>query len=430
LQIFGADDAAHPLSRLQPPEIFALIRAKKTILRCLIVAVMMLVGCRDGVDALDHPRRPQEPKPPYPYEASEVCYPNEDAGVQLCGTLTLPHGRTKAAAVLLILGSGQLQRDEVVANHKIFLVLADALTRRGLAVLRVDKRGLGKSTGDYARITSVDLADDVLAGVAYLRSRPEIDADHIGLVGHSEGGLIGPMAANRSDHIAFVASLGGPTLPGDQVLLLQSERIARADGLHPSAIAAIQTFGLRLHALIRTGADRNGIAEQLPALIKDLPEREQRVISGNLDLLASPWYRFFIDYDPAPALAAVKCPVLYLIGSNDLQVTAPENLAVARRIQALRSNRDFTIIELPGINHALQTSKTGSPSEYERIEETISPKVLDALGDWIVQRINESPRELMPADDRINTHGDPVQKANGGMNLPNKSAGGDEDAHR
>lgn len=184
-------------------------------------------------------QRPQEPQRPYPYDDEEVCYPNEKSGVRLCGTLTLPRTRVKVPAVLLILGSGQLQRDEVVANHKIFLVLADALTRRGLAVLRVDKRGFGKSSGDYAATTSVDLADDVLAGVAYLRSRSEIDPKRIGVVGHSEGGLLGPMAANQSSDIAFVASLGGPTLIGGKVLMLQQEYIARADGSDELSIAAI-----------------------------------------------------------------------------------------------------------------------------------------------------------------------------------------------
>ena len=361
---------------------------------CLVVAFVACGPARNSAaqssDNKTAPNRPQEPKRPYPYDEIDVFYKNPRAKVTLAGTLTLPKADEPCAAVLLVLGSGRLERDEEVADHKIFLVLADYLTRRGLAVLRVDKRGLGKSTGDYSLHTSEDLADDVLAGVEYLKGRKEIDPSRIGLVGHSEGGLVAPLAASRSKDVAFVIALGGPGMIGEQVFMSQGVAIARADGEDEVALSKIRDVNLRFNAYVREGHDRAALAKKMKVLIKELPDRMRRQVEGLMEVPTSPWYRLYIDYDPAPALAAVRCPILFFVGEKDLQVLAPENLKAAEAAKRKGNNSDFTVMSLPNINHALQTCRTGAPSEYGSIEETIAPVVLDLIGDWIVKRTSRA----------------------------------------
>lgn len=336
------------------------------------------------------PTRPsQEAWPPYPYDTVAVSVPNQAAGMTLAGTLTLPRGKGPFPAAVLITGSGPEDRDETIFGHRPFRVLADHLTRRGVAVLRLDDRGVGQSTGTFAGATSEDFASDALAAVQFLRVRK--DVAKIGLIGHSEGGLIAPMVANRSHEVSFVVLMAGPALRGDSILTLQSARLRSAIGVSDQALAAEQEASRRVYTAAARG-DSAGVAAATRELVRlqlaALPEA-QRQAAGDPESIAasavlqfwSPWMRFFIAYDPTPALARLTVPVLAINGSKDLQVPAPENLPAMRA--ALGDNHDATVKELPGLNHLFQTANTGSVAEYARIDETIAPLALRTISDWI-----------------------------------------------
>jgi len=341
-------------------------------------------------------RRPQDPVPPYPYDTLEVAYENENAGVKLAGTLTVPRSGGPFPCALLITGSGPENRDEELFGHRPFRVLADHLTREGIAVLRVDDRGVGGSTGNTANSTSEDFARDVLAGIEFLKGRREIDRRRIGLIGHSEGGIIAPMVAARSKDVAFIVLMAGTGIPGDSVLILQAAAARRLLGVGEERIAEESAASRRVHARIRAG-DSLGVVQATRELVEvqlaGLGEEQRRSV-GDIDSLAvrasrallSPWMRFFVTFDPRPTLEKVKCPVLALVGSKDFQVTPRENLAAIEAALAAGGNRDVTAKELPGLNHMFQTAQTGALSEYARIQETIAPTALDEISRWILAR--------------------------------------------
>lgn len=346
-----------------------------------------------------HPKRPQEPKKPYPYQEEEVVFANPDAGVTLAGTLTLPRGKGPFPAVVLISGSGPQDRDETVFGHRPFLVLADYLTRRGIAVLRYDDRGVGKSTGDHTNATSADFATDALAAVRYLQTRREIDAKKIGLIGHSEGGLIAPMAAVQApDEIAFIVLLAGPGVPGEELILLQTELIARANGISEEIIARTLEVQRRVFAVVKEQSDIAEAEKEVRDLLLEelsrLSEEEQKalglseaVIEAQIKQILSPWFRYFLTYDPRPTLAKVKCPVLALNGEKDLQVPPSQNLPeIVKALEAGR-NSDYAVAKLAGLNHLFQMSVTGAPSEYAQLEETFSPRALAVIAEWILLRV-------------------------------------------
>lgn len=343
-------------------------------------------------------RRPQTPKPPFPYKSDEVTYKNEAGGVTLAGTLTVPDGPGPFPAVLLISGSGAQDRDESLLGHKPFAVLADALTRRGVAVLRVDDRGVGGSTGKTSESTSEDFADDALAGVAFLKSRPKINPKAIGLIGHSEGGLVAPMAATRSNDVAFIVLMAGTGLPGEEILYLQGRLIAEAMGAQKDALDKQRAFQGRLFQIIKTEPDAKKAATKLREAAKDavnaLPDGQKKdagdvdaLIKSQLAMVESPWFRYFLTYDPRPTLAKVRCPVLALVGEKDLQVPPKENLAAIENTLKNAGNRRVTVKELPGLNHLFQTCKTGNVTEYAEIEETIAPAALTQIGDWVLDQV-------------------------------------------
>jgi hypothetical protein len=331
--------------------------------------------------------RPQTPKPPFPYRQELVKFDSPGAGAQLAGTLTLPPGKGPFPAVVLISGSGPNGRNETVMGHQIFLVLADHLTRSGLAVLRYDKRGVGQSGGDYLHATTRDFALDAEAATAWLRARPEIDPLEVGLVGHSEGGLVAPLVAASDPRIAFMVLLAAPGLPGAKILDLQQALIARAMGASEAKIVATQAVNQRLYAAVegaKDGADAK--AKALAALGASAPAgapADAQAIEATQ--LASDWFRFFLTYDPVPALKQVKCPVLALWGSKDLQVPPAQDLPPVRA--ALAADPQVTVEVLPGLNHLFQTADTGSPTEYATIEETMSPAALDEISAWIEKRV-------------------------------------------
>jgi len=345
------------------------------------------------------PNRPQEPKPPFPYRAEDVSIPNTAAGVELAGTLTLPPGEGPFPAAVLVTGSGPQDRNETLLGHKPFLVLADYLTRHGIAVLRYDDRGVGKSTGVYATATSEDNASDALAAVEFARRRPEIAPEKVGIVGHSEGGLVGPLVAAHSPDVAFVVMLAGPGLPGREILHLQGSLIARAGGASEAAVEQNWQIQKKMFDIVAAEPDPEAAAPKLLAALKEavaaLPpdvraqaemQTSDEALKAQVAQVNSPWMRFFLTYDPRPTLEKVHVPVLALDGEKDLQVPPKEDLAEIEEALRRGGNKDVTTKLLPGLNHLFQHATTGAPSEYAQIEETFAPEALGAVSSWILAR--------------------------------------------
>jgi pimeloyl-ACP methyl ester carboxylesterase len=343
-------------------------------------------------------RRRQDPKRPYPYDERAAQYDSRSAGIRLAGTLTVPRGPGPHPALVLISGSGAQDRDELVAGHRPFLVLADFLTRRGYAVLRVDDRGVGGSTGDVLRAGLHDAAADVRAGIDWLRRQPDVDPHRIGILGHSEGAYVAPIVA-RDAGAGFIILLGGPALKGRDLLLAQRDALAKAAGDPEDARRLARQFltrvfdvldsrpadedlATRVHAVTEgwlaslTGVDRTAAAAMLAA-------RTAAQDEASLSLWQTPWFQSIYHYDPRATLAATHVPVLALYGDLDLQVPSDLNAAALQAALAAAGNRDVTITRLPGVNHMMQRAKTGRIEEYARIEETIAPEVLDAIAAFL-----------------------------------------------
>jgi pimeloyl-ACP methyl ester carboxylesterase len=327
--------------------------------------------------------RPQRPAEPFPYTEQEVRF--DSPGAHLAGTLSLPRGKGPFPVVLLIAGSGLHTRNESILGHQPFLVISDYLTRRGVAVLRYDKRGTGGSLGDYQNATTVDFADDARAAVAFLRARADIDPRRVGLVGHSEGGLIAPMIAAGDPRIAFVVLLAGPGVDGKQILLEQDRLIRIANGGDPATVQEGVEGNRRLFDLILSGATPEQVRAASPPRPSVAPD-EPPPLSNQFQ-----WMHFFLGYDPVPALRSLKIPVLAMNGSKDLQVPPAQNLPPIRA--ALADNPKAQVVELPGLNHLFQTAGTGSPSEYGDIEETFAPEALKVMGDFVLAQAGRAPAQ-------------------------------------
>jgi pimeloyl-ACP methyl ester carboxylesterase len=333
--------------------------------------------------------RPQEPKRPLPYEEIEVSVASAAAGVTLSCTLTEPRGKGPFGAVVLATGSGPQNRDEALMGHRPFLVLSDAITRKGVAVLRCDDRGVGKSTGAFAKATTFDFADDTLTEVKALQSRPEIDRAHVGVAGHSEGATIAAIAAARSKDVAFIVSLAGPAFTGDEVSNLQRAWFERAAGEDARAIAATKAKWDVAYTIIKAEPDDAVATKKLRVLYDGLSAADRAQLGGPAGFdaltkeLLSPWWRTWLVLDPRTFLAQVKVPVLALDGERDMQVDPRANLPEIKK--ALAHDHDATVREMPGLNHLFQTAKTGSPTEYGEIDETMSPAALNLVSDWIAR---------------------------------------------
>jgi hypothetical protein len=337
--------------------------------------------------------RPQDPKPPFPYKATDVSF-GSAPNVTLAGTLTVPDGAGPFPAVVLVTGSGPEDRDETVFGHHPFRVLADHLARHGIASLRYDDRGVARSTGDYAHATTADFADDAAAAARFLAARPEIARGRVGVVGHSEGGAIAPIVASRDHDVAFVVLLSAPGVRGDSLLILQSRALLTASGAPPGLIAQAAMMNHRLYGAVAGARDSAEAMTRARAaaeeLVASVPGNQQAALRAQLTAavppLATPWMRYFMTYDPRPVLRSLRVPVLALGGSLDLQVPPRENLAAIDSALAAGKNPDHTVVTLPNLNHLFQTARTGLPNEYPALEETFAPAALDAVTDWITKR--------------------------------------------
>ena len=337
------------------------------------------------------PKRPQEPQPPFPYRSEEVTVRNERDGINLAGTLTLPEKGTKFPAVVMVTGSGAQNRDEEIMGHKPFFVIADYLTRNGIAVLRCDDRGTAASQGTHATATNEDFATDTEAMVNYLRSRKEINAKKIGIIGHSAGGIIAFIVAKKDPSIAFVVSLAGAGVRGDSLMLKQVELISKSQGM-PDAVWQGMKPSIRNRYAILQQTDKTPeeLQKELyadvtktmsPEQLKDLNTIQQ--LSAQISSMTSPWYLHFIRYDPAQDLKKLKCPVLALNGEKDIQVDAAMNLAAIQERITGNGNKNVTVKAYPNLNHLFQTCKKGTLAEYGQLEETINPEVLKDIIEWI-----------------------------------------------
>lgn len=340
------------------------------------------------------PHRPQEPQKPYPYYSEDVRFKNQQAEIHLAGTLTLPKKEGVFPAVILITGSGPQNRSEELAGHKPFLVLSDYLTKNGIAVLRYDDRGTAMSEGNFNSATSADLAGDVESAVAYLKTRKEIDPKKIGLIGHSEGGLIAPLVAVQSKDIAFIVMLGGPGIPGDKILQIQQRLIAEVSGVSKAEIKGTERINKKIFDIVKKSSDIEQLKIDLKSnLQKFLNENPDFKKPGNMtadefihlqiETYATPWMQYFIRYNPVNTLKKVRIPVLALNGEKDLQITPKENLNAIKKALRKAGNRNMTIMELPDLNHLFQESDTGAPQEYQKIEQTYAPTVLKEVLHWL-----------------------------------------------
>ncbi len=334
------------------------------------------------------PVRPQEPKPPFPYQIEEVGFQN--GAVSLAGTLTIPPGTGPFPAVLLISGSGLQDRDEAVFGHKPFWVLADHLSRAGIAVLRVDDPGIGESTPHPEPPTTADFATDVEAGVAFLKQDDRIGA--IGLIGHSEGGLVASIVASRRDDIDFVVLMAGPGVPGAELLLKQNERIFDAMGIADERKQNLLTLVNQLFTILTSDIAEDEMRQRVDEIVRQqfeingvpAAQQDETQVQAAVEQALNPWMRYFLAFDPRPALAAIKVPVLALNGELDVQVDVDQNLTSIAAALEKRGNQNVTIHRLPNHNHLFQRAKTGLVNEYATIEETISPEVLGLIRDWVL----------------------------------------------
>ncbi len=319
--------------------------------------------------------RPQTPKRPFPYTEENVTFDNEKADITLAGTLTMPSNSTGLPGVILIAGSGRTDRNETGMGH--FLLLSDFLTRNGYAVLRYDKRGVGESGGDYIQSTTYDFVEDVLSALTYLERRPEIDHKKISLIGHSEGALIAPMvAADNPGIISSIILMGGIGVTGAELLLIQAEKIARINGVSEDDINAIVSKNNAYYSTVLEGGSDSVITNKLK-------NADPEINDGALQMLLLPWFRTFLSIDPGIYLQRVRCPVLAITGELDSQCPPAENLAGIERALKDGGNTNYEIKSLPGLNHLFQTAKSGSPYEYDQLEEIISPATLDLILEWL-----------------------------------------------
>lgn len=347
-------------------------------------------------------QRPQNPTKPYPYQEKQVIYYNKDISIRFGGTLTYPQKGFQCPAVILISGSGQQDRDETLFHHKPFWIIADYLTRKGIVVLRIDDRGVGQTTGDAAKATSEDFSKDVLEGVSYLKQCPEVNPKRIGLIGHSEGGMIAPLAARNNPDIAFIISLAGVGVTGEELAMSQWEYEMKK-ALNDSISHSFNQLKELWHSIYKIAAEpieENVAKEKMFSRMQEWRANQDSLTSVTAGFeytkdcrweqntkfekrLLLPWMRYMLAYNPETVLKDVHCPMLILNGEKDRQVFCDLNIngfkAIAKKLQ--KKNMEF--IQYPSLNHLFQHCQTGDVNEYIEIEETFAPEVLKYISLWI-----------------------------------------------
>lgn len=335
--------------------------------------------------------RPQEPIKPYPYQEEEVKFINETDDITLAGTLTLPKSSNKKPpVVILISGSGPQDRNESFASHKPFLVLADYLTRNGIAVLRYDDRGFGESTGDFSAGTTADFATDVMSAIEFLKGRTDIDRNQIGLIGHSEGAIIAPLVANQSNDISFIVLLAGTGTAGKEVSLMQS---IENRNFPVEDERQFETYVKEAIDIASSDKETSIVRDELTTFYQNseflaslLPANVNKAefIENLVSTRTTPWIRYFYNYNPTEEIRKITIPALALYGSNDTQVPPKYHLLPVKDALAASESKKHQVVLLEGLNHLFQVSKTGLVSEYSQIEQTFSPEALEIIGDWIL----------------------------------------------
>jgi uncharacterized protein len=354
-------------------------------------------------------KRPQTPKPPFPYHSDDVVYTNADQSIQFGGTLTYPISDAKKLAeiktypaVILITGSGQQDRDETLFGHKPFSVIADYLTKKGFVVLRIDDRGIGKTTGNFSDANTLDFAKDLEAGIDFLEKQPMVTQNKIGLIGHSEGGMIAPIVAGKRKDINFIVLLAGPGIPIIDLMQQQMEAVSISNGESPAeARANSQLMHIVWEEAIKYG--NSATVQQIhtkieswsktldTATLAKFKSRDSasidKQITQALSALNGKWYKYFISYNPQPYLEKLDCKVLALNGSKDVQVIAVSNLkGIKESLQKSKSPK-YDVLEIPGLNHLFQTCIACNPAEYNDLEESFSPKALEIMGNWLQENV-------------------------------------------
>ena len=345
------------------------------------------------------PVRSQTPKPPFGYYSQDVEYDNMDKSLHYGATFTRPNDDGRYPAVIIISGSGTQDRNGTIFGHKLYWVLTDYLTKNGIAVLRIDDRGAGKSTlGDIKNATSLDFSYDVEASLNYLETRPDVDKKHLGLIGHSEGGMIAPMVAARRKDISFIVMWGASEVGGARINTEQNAYGLKKLGIDSVSVKAYEDLNDDILALFASAGTVDGLDAKITPVVDawkkaQTPETLKALHATDLagpyvfkqynSLYNLPWMRFFIIYDAKKDLAMVKCPVLAINGTKDTQVDATVNLGLIKEVLTKNGNRNVEVKPLPGLNHLLQTANTGDVSEYEKIDETMAPTAMKIIADWI-----------------------------------------------
>ena len=341
-----------------------------------------------------HPQHDTMPSNSASYRSEEVRFPNERGHVEIAGTLSAPMGSGPFAAVLLIAAAGPEGRDEEVAGHRVFVVLADSLLRKGIAVLRYDKRGVGGSSGDLSTASFNDLVSDAAAAFRYLKVRPDIDQKRVGIIGHSEGGSIAPAVAAVDPDVAFVVAMAGSGLSGEVRITEQQAYLAREGGASVDQQAAVRVLVQRI---FRTVAETSGDAAagaRIAALIDEAVKANTlsaERASATRQLLTPIFVRQELKDDPLQYLKQVHVPVLALVGSLDRIVPAGPYVDAMRPV--LKTIPGSEVRVLPGLNHVMQTARTGSPQEFGTIEETIAPLALETVDVWIAKQVHSASRK-------------------------------------
>ena len=344
--------------------------------------------------------RAQLPREPYPYQEEEVVFVNKGDGVRLSGTLTRPKTDKPVPAALLIAGSGRNDRNGTGMGH--FHLLADYLTRHGIATLRYDKRGVMRSTGDFSKATLGDFIQDAHAGLTYLRNRQDIVDTQTGLIGHSEGGVVAAMVSAESPDVAFVVSMGGTGINGYDLMILQDGSEARSAGTSEQDIAVIRHWAERFYAIVRDEDDIQKAKDKLSTMYAEMTPLEKKAFNAeqgfpkpgttlHMDVALAPWFREFVRTDPQAAFRKTQCPVLAVIGSKDAQVPPKENLNGMAEALKAGGNNQYTLLELPDLNHLFQTAGTGAVSEYDQLEEIIAPSALITVTHWLMVQMRLLP---------------------------------------